>query len=329
MRPEEFHANAQQHAVASGPPAAPGMAGWDTFPFEPNRLRVVALRDPVIPEIERTGEGGLGCPACAEDRAAIWSDQHWRLSVAEPSGAPLVLMLEPRLHHDLADLPDERAVELGLLTVRIAQAMESLANIARAHVARWGDARAHLHIFFFARPAGFPQLHGRFFAVWEGFLPDVPPDHGKEDAARVAETLVRTYGGTSSKLSGPEAVRMRRSMSRGRAASAATGAVGLGRIPGQLQAREMPGLRAPDPPPAARCGVESIMAPVIADLMAPRAGAGPMPAESSGQANARPDTALGVSEFAGHCFHLSKESLPVSTPTERAIQIMGGRLFRP
>ena len=66
-------------------------------------------------------------------------------------------MLEPIAHHDLADLPDDRAAELGLLTVRIARAIEALPHIARAHVSRWGDGSAHLHVFFFARPAGFAR----------------------------------------------------------------------------------------------------------------------------------------------------------------------------
>jgi hypothetical protein len=48
-------------------------------------------------------------------------------------------MLEPVAHHDLPDLPDDRAAEMGLLIVRIAQAIESLPHIARAHVSRWGD----------------------------------------------------------------------------------------------------------------------------------------------------------------------------------------------
>lgn len=200
MRPEQFYTNVLQNADPVGQPAPSGMAGWDSFPFERSQLRVMPLRHPVIPETERSGEGGRDCPACIEAQTTIWSDHHWRLSVVEPSGAPLTLMLEPLFHHDLTDLTDELASEMGVLIVRIAQAMESLANIARAHVSRWGDGSAHLHIFFFARPVGFLQLRGRYFAVWEGFLPSVPADNRNRDATEVAETIARSYGGISLKL---------------------------------------------------------------------------------------------------------------------------------
>jgi hypothetical protein len=102
------------------------MTGWDIFPFEQAGLRVVPLAPPVLPEPARAGESGRDCPACRRDGAGIWSDEHWRLSVYGPSGAPMILMLEPRAHHDLTDLPDDQARELGLLVVRISQAIESL-----------------------------------------------------------------------------------------------------------------------------------------------------------------------------------------------------------
>jgi hypothetical protein len=91
--------------------------------------------------------------------------------------------------NDLADLPDDRAAELGLLTVRIARAIEALPHIARAHVSRWGDGSAHLHIFFFARPAGFAQLRGTCLAIWDDLLPAVPAGHRDRDAAAVANAL--------------------------------------------------------------------------------------------------------------------------------------------
>ena len=184
-----------QTAGPTGRLTASGVSGWDNFPFELDSPSVVPLRQPELPEAERQGEGGRDCPACTTYRVSIWSDHHWRLSVVEPSGAPLVLMLEPLLHHDLTDLTDELACEMGLLIVRTAQAIESLANVARAHVSRWGDGSAHLHVFFFARPSGFPQLQGRCLAIWESLLPSIPPDHRNQDAVTVAETITRTYGG--------------------------------------------------------------------------------------------------------------------------------------
>jgi hypothetical protein len=104
-------------------------------------------------------------------------------------------MLEPRAHHDLPDLPDDRARDMGLLVVRIAQAIESLPHIARAHVSRWGDGGAHLHVFFFARPAGFSQLRGTCLAIWDDLLPAVPSGQRDQDAAAIAQAVTRSCGG--------------------------------------------------------------------------------------------------------------------------------------
>lgn len=50
---------------------------------------------------------------------ALWSDDHWRLdAVGTGSRLPAVVMLQPRGHYDLTDLPAERAAELGPLLQR-------------------------------------------------------------------------------------------------------------------------------------------------------------------------------------------------------------------
>ena len=103
-------------------------------------------------------------------------------------------LLEPAAHHDLPDLPDDRAAEMGLLMVAISRAVESLPHIARAHVSRWGDGGAHLHLFFFARPAGFSQLRGTCLAIWDDLLPAVPDDQRDQDAAAVGQVLAGSYG---------------------------------------------------------------------------------------------------------------------------------------
>ena len=172
------------------------MTGWDTFPFDRDGLRTVALARPVTIEPLRHGEGGRECPACAPIRPTVWSDPHWRLSALGPSGAPLVLFLESRDHVDLPDLPDDLAAELGRLTVHTARAIESLPHIARAHVSRWGDGSAHLHVFFLARPKGFGQLRGTCLAVWDDLLPPVPRSQRDADAAAVAHALAACYGGS-------------------------------------------------------------------------------------------------------------------------------------
>jgi diadenosine tetraphosphate (Ap4A) HIT family hydrolase len=195
MSPEEFYAHAMQAADAEGRLPLSRMTGWDVFPFEQSGLRVVPLGRPVLPEPARAGENAADCRACTSGPEPVWSDEHWRLSVLGPSGAPLILLLEPAAHYDLPDLPDERASEMGQLIVRITRAIEALPHIARAHVSRWGDGAAHLHIFFFARPEGFRQLRGTCLAVWDDLLPAVPDDQREHDAAAVAQSLARSHGG--------------------------------------------------------------------------------------------------------------------------------------
>jgi diadenosine tetraphosphate (Ap4A) HIT family hydrolase len=195
MTPEEFYAHAMLAADGERRLPLSRMSGWEVFPFEPDGLRVVPLAPPELPEPPRLGEGGRECRACSAESAAVWSDDHWRLTqLGGEAGVPLALLLETIEHHDLTNLPDDRAAELGLLTVRIARAIEALPHIARAHVSRWGDGSAHLHLFFFARPAGFAQLRGSCLVLWDDLLPAVPATHRDGDAAAIGDALA-AHGG--------------------------------------------------------------------------------------------------------------------------------------
>jgi hypothetical protein len=195
MSPDEFYAHAMRAADGQGRLPLSRMTGWETFPFEQAGLRAVPLRPPAVPEPPRTGEGGLECPACTTARSLVWSDDRWQLWAWGPSGVPLILVLETAAHYDVPDLPDDLASELGLLIVRITRAIESRPHIARAHVSRWGDGGAHLHVFFFARPAGFSQLRGTCLAVWDDLLPAVPDAVRAADAVAVANSLAASHGG--------------------------------------------------------------------------------------------------------------------------------------
>ena len=194
---DEFYARALDAADAEARLPLSRLTAWEIFPFEPDGLRVVPLTEPEIPEPPRRGEDGSPCDSCeANGRGTIWADDHWRLvTFSEPSGAPLVIMLQPKMHFDLTDLPDGLAGAFGRLIVHIARAVESLPHIARAHVSRWGDGGAHLHVFFLARPEGFVQLRGTCFAVWDDLLPPVPRVVRDVDALKVARTLAASYGG--------------------------------------------------------------------------------------------------------------------------------------
>ncbi len=122
------------------------------------------------------GQGGVDCQICNRpDADYVWTDERWRLCPTnEPTGLPLVLLLETREHYgEPGDLPDQLARELGALQCRI-ERMRTLEGVGRIHVCRWGDGAEHLHWWFMARPARLPQLLGSFAAIWDDILPPTP-----------------------------------------------------------------------------------------------------------------------------------------------------------
>ncbi|HEX3908225.1 MAG TPA: hypothetical protein VHW92_09880 [Mycobacteriales bacterium] len=195
LRPDEFYDHALAAADTERRLPLSRMTGWDISPFEAAGLRVSPLRPPVLPEPARHGEDPADCDSCRRRDEGIWIDEHWRLTRMTGVGVPLVLMLHPRDHHDLTDLPDELSAELGVLTTQIARHIEALPHISRAHVYRIGDGGAHLHVWFFARPEGQAQLYGSWLVVWDDLLPEYPADVAEADAAIVAAGLAASYGG--------------------------------------------------------------------------------------------------------------------------------------
>jgi diadenosine tetraphosphate (Ap4A) HIT family hydrolase len=157
----------------------------------------------VLPEPARHGEDPADCSGCRARDEGLWLDDRWRLSRITSAGVPLVLMLHPRDHYDLADLPDELAAELGVLTAHIARHMQALPHISRAHVYRIGDGGVHLHVWFFARPEGQAQLYGSWMVIWDDLLPEYPDDEAAADAAIVAQSLAASYGGSRPATSEP------------------------------------------------------------------------------------------------------------------------------
>jgi diadenosine tetraphosphate (Ap4A) HIT family hydrolase len=197
LRPDEFYDHAIAAADAEARLPLSRMTGWEISPFEEQGLRVAPLRPPVLPEPARKGEDPTDCESCRSRDDGIWLDERWRLTRITGVGTPLVLMLHPRDHYDLADLPDQLAAELGVLTAQVARHMEALPNIARAHVYRIGDGGAHLHIWFFARPEGQAQLYGSWMVVWDDLLPEYPADVAEADAATVAAAMISSHGGNA------------------------------------------------------------------------------------------------------------------------------------
>ena len=168
----------------------PPVEEWETFPFDGD-MRPRELQPPAEHDPARFGEGGVGCRRCAAaDDEYVWTDERWRLWALGPTGLPAVLLLEPREHFaEPGDLPDELAAELGVLLARIERAVRRIPGVGRVHVCRWGDGGEHLHWWFMARPARFPQLVGSFAAVWDDILPPLPEEVWKENVQIVAREL--------------------------------------------------------------------------------------------------------------------------------------------
>lgn len=195
LRPDEFYDHALAAADSERRLPLSRMTGWEISPFEPDGLSVAPLRPPVLPEPARHGEDPLDCDACGRRDEGLWFNDRWRLTRIAGAGVPLVLMLYPRDHYDMADLPDELAAELGVLATHIVRHVEALPHISRAHVYRVGDGGAHLHIWFFARPEGQAQLYGSWLVVWDDLLPEYPAGAAEADAAVVADALIASHGG--------------------------------------------------------------------------------------------------------------------------------------
>ena len=188
--PEELYQRALAAADAEGRLPVPPVHEWETFPFDGD-LRTRPLLPPLASERPRLGEGGAECWRCDRgDADALWSNERWLLTPLErPSGLPVIVILQPRAHHDLGDLPPDLAAELGALLVRVERAVASVGEIGRVHVCRWGDGSEHLHFWFMARPARLPQTIGSFAAIWDDILPPTPEAVWRENLAAVAAAM--------------------------------------------------------------------------------------------------------------------------------------------
>lgn len=196
---EDYYARVENAADDSGRLATNAeIQAWEIFPFESGGLRLKPLEPLARTEALRHGEDPAQCQCSGsepDDEWVVWTDDHWKVGLFEESGAPLILMLSPRAHHDFTTLPMDRAAEMGQIMVALGAAIESLPSVARVHVSKWGDGAAHAHIFFYARPTRMPQLRGTMMAVWDDYLPRVPGDVRDANARAVIQDLVCSYGG--------------------------------------------------------------------------------------------------------------------------------------
>lgn len=169
----------------------PPVEDWDAWPFE-GSLRPKTLVPPTEAEPARHGVGGVDCWACnTPDEAFLWTSERWCVAATpEPPGLPVVVVLLPRAHYaDPGDLPEELAADLGLMLARVERAVRSVGEIGRVHVSRWGDGSEHLHWWFLARPARFPQLTTNLVAIWDDVLPPLPEPLWRENLEAVKAAL--------------------------------------------------------------------------------------------------------------------------------------------
>jgi diadenosine tetraphosphate (Ap4A) HIT family hydrolase len=196
---DEVYARVVAAVGRDGRLPTPSLTGWDTFPWEAVDETVVpkVLPPPGEERVRDGDDGGGPCPACTGALAdrVVWEDEYWFVTRdEEPSGLPLVLTLWTREHVDVGDLDDEHAGELGRMCNRLVRIMQSLPNIGRVHVGRWGDGCAHLHVWFVARTKGLANILGSYAVEWDEILPPVPEDVWRADLHAVAGKLAN-WGG--------------------------------------------------------------------------------------------------------------------------------------
>lgn len=166
----------------------------DLFPFE-GEITIQPLEPPTLPEPTRPGAGGIDCRNCEAGPEAIWQDGRWRVRVPrDPGGLPIVAALLPLAHHDIEDLPEHLAAELGPMLVRVTAAIRRIDGIGRVHINRWGDGSEHFHVWFLPRPYGLLQMRGAMLAVWDDLLPRVPQAEWDRNRRTVSKALALDGG---------------------------------------------------------------------------------------------------------------------------------------
>ncbi len=174
----------------------PAVTNWPIFPFEGD----ISVRT-VLPfadqDYVRSGDpGGPPCHCSGEGNdeppPAIWGNDQWLVRPIRFDGdrAPFPsYMLETVEHLDFDEFDEQRAAGLGVMTLRLEQAMRAADDLGRVHINRWGDGGSHFHLWFLGRPRGAVQLSG-FALPWWGFI--LPGRSEEEQAATdrsIAESL--------------------------------------------------------------------------------------------------------------------------------------------
>ena len=197
---EQVHARIAATVGEGGHLPMPPHTEWDNFPWEVVDGAIVPRRlPPPSDDPVRAGEGDKPCPSCfgVPEERVVWEDEFWVLKhFGQPSGLPVVLILEPRRHLDFGQLDDELASQHGRISNRLVRIIEGLANVARCHVLRYGDGGAHAHTWFVARTARLTGVIGSPTIEWDDVLPPGAEDGWRADLRTIA-TKLANWGGES------------------------------------------------------------------------------------------------------------------------------------
>jgi hypothetical protein len=196
---EQVHARIRESVGEGGRLPSPPHAEWDNFPWEVVDGELVPrVLPPVADEAPRAGQtADKPCPSCfgVPEERVVWEDASWRLKhFGQPSGLPVVLILEPRQHLDFGQLDDDLASQYGRIANRLVRIIEGLDNVARCHVLRYGDGSEHAHSWFVARTARLSGVIGAATIEWDDVLPPGPEDVWRADLHTIA-TKLANWGG--------------------------------------------------------------------------------------------------------------------------------------
>jgi diadenosine tetraphosphate (Ap4A) HIT family hydrolase len=169
----------------------------EIFPFTGD-LQVKPLEPRVIPEPPRHDTDPAECGSCSRpDSEFIWTDERWRVQALLPTPVPGVVLLHTRAHHDsFTDMSPDLLGQMGPMIARMERAVESIGEVGRVHLNRWGDGGAHFHLWFIPRPLGALQLRGSCLPMWFDVLPDLDGEASEAPLGMIAEAL-STDGGTA------------------------------------------------------------------------------------------------------------------------------------
>jgi len=83
------------------------------------------------------------CASCSRPESGfIWTDERWRVRGLLPTPVPGVVLLNTRAHHDsFTDMTPELLGEVGPMIARMERAVESIGEVGRVHLNRWGIQR--------------------------------------------------------------------------------------------------------------------------------------------------------------------------------------------